>query len=482
MNYPFRMLALCAALTLGEACGFAVSRFASLWPLAAFAALLLGLAVAAFPVRGGGCLFVAALGFALALAAAASRAEVLAEAEGRSDGTPFVRVFRVEGAVRVLESAEGRRWASFASSAGSVRVRVVMPLEALSPPPAEGASWGGAGWLERCETDDPSRRRALWVKGSGTFARREAGAVRGAFAARLAGVRAELSRRMGIGLSEPRAADLNRAILLGERLRLEKDERDAFAAAGTIHIFAISGLHVMMVADTLVFLLALCAVPVRLSGLVVVPLLWLYVAMTGGNPSAVRAAAMASLRLLAPVWWRRPDGLVAWSLTYLAVYGADPMKLHDVGCALSFAVMLGLVFWSRFAREFIADRRLTALVVTLSAWAVGAPIVAHAFGRITPGGIFANLLLVPAADVSVKAGIVGIFASCVSVRLAAYVNNFAALVTETMSGLSRVVASVPGADLEVAPWSAGACIAWYLALALLLWLLRTLLLRRRRTL
>ena len=207
----------------------------------------------------------------------------------------------------------------------------------------------------------------------------------------------------------------------------------------------------------------------------------MYVAVTGFSPSAVRAAAMYTMSGLAPVFWRRPDGLVAWSVTFLAVYALDPMKLYDVGCALSFAVMLGIVFWGRFTADFVKSRALAAVVMSLAAWAVGTPIAAHAFGRVTPGGIMANLALIPAAGASVKAALAGVFASFLSERLAAHVNNLAALVTKAMAGLSRAVASVPGANVEVEPWSVSTCVAWYAALALLLFLLRSRLSRRRRT-
>ena len=181
---------------------------------------------------------------------------------------------------------------------------------------------------------------------------------------------------------------------------------------------------------------------------------------------------MASLFFAAPIFWRRPDALVSWSLTFLVVYGSDPMKLFDTGCALSFAVMLGLFFWGRFVAERVRGRFAASLVMTFAAWAVGTPIAAHAFGRVTPGGIAANLLLLPAAGVSVKAGIAGIVASFVSDRLAAHVNNFAALLAGTMADVSRLVAAIPGANFTVEPWPVSVCAAWYLALALLLWLLQ----------
>ena len=468
--HGFEWLALCASLAAGERCAFAVPVVSPLWPLAAFAVVV---ALAAWLASGSrlsrlAVAFVA--GFALALHSAQSRKEVLEEAHVLGRGRPFVREFRVEGGGRLAPSGGGVKWASFLSSAASVKVRVIFPLAQSSPAPQTGETWECAGWLEQTKGDDPSLRRRLWVKGKGTYARRVA---RGRSAALLGGLRSDLSRRMGIGL--PRncvAADLNRAILLGERTRLRKTDRDAFAAAGTIHVFAISGLHVMLVAHTFAFLLALAGWPFRFRGLVLVPALWAYVAMTGASPSAVRAASMASLYFAAPLFWRRPDSLVAWSATFLAVYGSDPMKLFDTGCALSFAVMLGLFFCGRFAAGRVRGRFAASLVMTFAAWAAGAPIAAHAFGRVTPGGIVANLALLPAAGVSVKAGMAGIAASLVSDRLAAHINSFAALVAGTMADLSRIVASIPGSDIPVEPWPISVCAAWYLALALLLWLLQ----------
>ena len=66
-------------------------------------------------------------------------------------------------------------------------------------------------------------------------------------------------------------------------------------------------------------------------------------------------------------------------------------------------------------------------------------------------------------------------------RLAAHVNNFAALVSDAMSSLSRITAQIPGANVEVEPWSAAECIAWYAALSLLLLFLRRVLARRKMT-
>lgn len=463
-------LIFCMAFGAGELIGFYGSRFAELGPLVGVMAILVALYGYGLKVRGWPWLFVFLLGVVLALSVSRLRREILLEACELNGVRPYTAVMTVEEPVTAN---------AFASSIGPIKVRVMIAPERLVRQPAVGERWVCTGWLERTKRDDPGRRRSFWVKGRGTSARCVCPVDARWRVAFLRTVRRDLSRRMGLGIPE-RVANLNRAILLGERTRMAAADKEAFVAAGTIHIFAISGLHVMTVAGILALVFLLAGVPYRVTGLAVLPLLWFYVVLIGATPSAVRAAVMASFQLAAPFFWRRRNGIVAWAITFFIVYGSDPMKCYDVGCALSFAVMLGIVLWATFAGPLVGHGFGARVAQSAVAWLVSVPIAAHVFGRLTPGGIGANLLLVPAAGVSVTAALLGVMVSFLSEGLAAYVNNFAALVTEAMSGLSYIVAALPGAQLDIEPWPFGMCLAWYCAGALGLWLLSRILDRRRR--
>lgn len=285
--------------------------------------------------------------------------------------------------------------------------------------------------------------------------------------------RRDFSRRAALGIeTDGEIVRLNRAILLGERANLPAHLRRTFVESGTIHVFAISGLHVMAVVRVLMIVLRVLWVPRRFVGTAAVPILWGYVALIGFPPSAVRAAVMASLTCLAPLVRRRPDGVVAWSLTFLGVYLVRPAMIADVGCGLSFAVMLAILVACDRLRDCPEGLKKT-LAVTVVAWAAGVPIAAHVFGRVTPGGILANLALIPAAGVTVYAGACGILASFVSEPLAAHLNALAALFTKAMVALSDGVSRLPGANVEVVNWSVLLCAEWYAALGLV-WLLHRL--------
>ena len=290
--------------------------------------------------------------------------------------------------------------------------------------------------------------------------------------------KADFSRRVGFGLDDDQeTVSLSRAILLGERRRLPYRTKRLFVESGTMHVFAISGLHVMAIAKVLTIGLGLFLIPVRFAGLLSIPLLWGYVMVIGGAPSAVRAAMMATITETAPVFWRRANGLRAWELTFLLVHVCDPLLIANVGNALSFVVMLAIVVVGDFAKSMPKWRQ--ALLVTLAAWAAGVPISAHVFGRVTPGGMVANLVLIATAKATVVAGALGVGVSYLSETVAAHVNNFTALGIKAMVLVSEAVSQLPGANFETTPWSVLTCVEWYAALALIGLLLRMI--SRRRT-
>lgn len=287
----------------------------------------------------------------------------------------------------------------------------------------------------------------------------------------------DLSRRVAIGLDHDReTAALNRAILLGDRKGMPKEIRRIFVDSGTIHLFAISGLHVMSFAGVISIMLRLMGLSFRIAGLVAVPILWGYVHVIGWPPSAVRAAMMVTLCRLAPSGWRKFDSLRAWEITFLAVHLWNPLMIANVGNVLSFVVMLSLVLFSAMTQGESGWRQ--ELRMTCAAWAAGVPISACVFGTFTPGGILANLMLLGSVKIAVVSGVAGVMASLVSETLASHLNNLCALLVRFMVMIAKIVSCLPGASVFVPRWSPMMCVGWYAALFLWLYLIR---LRRNRS-
>ena len=478
----WRFFFAACALLAGESAGFAVPALSSCWPLAAFLLMIAFLVAYGWSVRTALMPLLFLLGAVLAFRTEARLAALLADNAERME-THGQLALRVEGAVCRRPRREGGWYVDFPSHVGPLPLKVVLPVPDGAPAPAPGELWSANGWIARKEARAGRyARRTLWVRDAAGACRIEGtdGAEPVSAWVRLGDA---LARVLGAGLEwAPELADLNRAILLGRREGISPARRRTFADAGTIHVFAISGLHVMVVAWALGAALARIGVSRRGCGLLSLPPLWAYVFLTGAHPSAMRAALMATFHLLATAADRRPDALVSWSATVLAVYVLHPERVHDIGCTFSFAVMLGIVFWMRCSRNslscaasdgFLATQ-LRDLSFSAAAWAAGVPIAAHVFGRITPGGLLANYVVIRCAGPLVKFGAGSIAAGAFCLPLAAVLNNATAVFTWAMVFVSERVAALPFSSFDVAPWGVLQCTAWYAGCAIPLLVLHRL--------
>ena len=366
--------------------------------------------------------------------------------------------------------------------AGGCRVRVDWygPASLAGPRPPFPVPRAGEGWqIGGRLVEVPTRAAAPLL----VLARRERDAATRrapeldapAWRLALRDVRARGAEALARGVDPERlGAKIVRAMVLGFRTDVPPEVSEAFRASGTVHVFAISGLHVGVFAGVLAAALALLPVPRWWRPFAAVPALALYVLLTGARPSAVRAATMTAVVLCAPLAGRRADGLSALFAAGTAILAAAPSQILDPGFVFSFLCTGGILLaapWlkrlrkpppGRLGRARAKLRGMAA--VSLVAWLVSAPMTAMFFGRLSPAAIPCNLVVVPLAGVSVTAAVLSLAVSPVVPALSAPLNLAACLCAEAMAAASRAAASIPGAAWEVEPWGIGAVAAWYLAL------------------
>ena len=470
LSLPNRLLLAAGMLVAGEACGFALHVWTMLWPLIASMAGLVLLAAYGWGARGLLMPTVFFLGVVLAARSESDRIRILEETRFVSNPPPVT--VKVEAPVNRWRAKKHDGWTvDFQSHLGPVQTKVVMALPDGAAFPSVGETWTCSGRLS-CKGEEEERRAryTLWVLDpSKARLTKPAGT---SVSARYEALGTRMAEQVSIGLDwSPEIASLNRAILLGQRSGLSWARRKTFSAAGTIHVFAISGLHVMVIALVLNSVLSRLDVQVPLRGLITVPAVAAYVMLTGMRPSALRAATMLAIYMLAPVFGRRPNARTAWSITALGVYGYAPERLFDLGCALSFAVMFGIVLWVEWSRGFApiakpgsnVQKLLGCLGISFAAWVAGVPITAHAFGRFSVGGLVANVAVIYCAGWMVKCGVFGLAASFFCIPLAAIANNLSGLCTFAMTLVSEQVAKFPFVLVETPYWTAWHSVTWYAA-------------------
>jgi len=363
--------------------------------------------------------------------------------------------------------------------------------------PAYGERWAVAGTVIEAgfrSGPRPARAPAGKAVRAGFVRSRRLSAGQGWRAAELCyaarrSAAAQLAR--GIG-DRPEVAGLVRALLLGYRGELPRQARDVAVASGTLHIFAISGLHVGVIAGMIVFVLRTLGVPRVYWVLFIAPLLAAYTFATGMKASAVRACVMATIFWAAPFAGRRADSFSALALAAVAILAAAPAQLFDIGFVCSFVVVTGLIVlyprlhapWTRLLApdpfrvvpERAAARGLRRAAsyaaslwsLSVAAWVTSAPLTAYYFGRFVPGAIVSNLVVIPLAFLMVVAACLSLVLGPIAPWLGITFNNAnIALVAALMRSLAAVTA-IPGAHLRIAPPPAAAVWLWYAVLALVL--------------
>ncbi|HET6324699.1 MAG TPA: ComEC/Rec2 family competence protein, partial [Planctomycetaceae bacterium] len=158
-----------------------------------------------------------------------------------------------------------------------------------------------------------------------------------------AGLRAEGEALFARDLS-PRTGPVAAALLFGGRMQMDEEIRDAFIQSGLLHVLAISGMHVAILAILLwgIGRLAGLSVP-GTSVLTIVGVLG-YTILTDGNPPVIRATVMVCLYSAARFFWRRPPLANCLALSAVVILLWNPTDLFNTGTQLSFLAVLGIVW------------------------------------------------------------------------------------------------------------------------------------------
>lgn len=227
------------------------------------------------------------------------------------------------------------------------------------------------------------------------------------YAARMQAAVAERLSRLGLS---PAAYGTAAAMSIGYRGGLPAEVRDDYGTTGASHLLAVSGLHVGIVAmlvNLLLWLLPAFRYGHIVKNAAAITAIWLYTALTGLPPSAVRAAMMftgAQLALAASRTGNSANILLATATVMLLV---NPNYLYDISFQLSFTAVAGIFLFYRPLYGLVHSRikALNAFwaifMVGIAASLATAPLVSYYFGRIPLIGIVLNPLLILTANATV---------------------------------------------------------------------------------
>lgn len=195
-------------------------------------------------------------------------------------------------------------------------------------------------------------------------------------------------------LPEPHAGLLS-GILFGVKASLAPELKNALINSGTLHIVALSGMNISLLAG-LVSRTLLRFVSRRIVGLLTIIIIIGFVVLVGISPSVVRAAMMGCIALMSQVVGRQVWPIWSWLVAVVAMLIWQPGWLTDIGFLLSALATLGIIMFARadnyksfWLWQIIKDD----LRVTMAAQVFTIPLLFLVFQRLSLVSPLTNLLI-----------------------------------------------------------------------------------------
>ena len=218
-------------------------------------------------------------------------------------------------------------------------------------------------------------------------------------------------------------APLMCALLTGDKTALYQDTRLCISMqeAGLMHIVAVSGMHIAF----LVSFIRLLTGNGKPAAMVCIPVIVLFIAMTGGSPSVVRAGFMQIFLLFSAILRAESDDATSLCAVLALLLLCNPQSARSTSLQLSFAAIAGIMLFSGrifqalydWARKLFRIKRkgvlslllrflFSSLSSTLGALSISAPIIALTFENISLISPLTNLLTLSVISVCFSGGLI----------------------------------------------------------------------------
>ena len=287
--------------------------------------------------------------------------------------------------------------------------------------------------------------------------------------------RAWMQNALCRGLEDaPDVRDFISGIALGLRHQTPEDIEEPFQQTGTLHLFAVAGLHVGIVAGLLWMLAMVARLSRKWAAAIIIPSLFFYAAVTGLHVSSVRAAVMSSILFGGFVFERKVFVLNSLAAAAFFLLCWNTNELFSTGFQLSFSVVGAIILFADplfgilrrwgapdpfLPRSLLrGPKRLMhagfewlfrGVSVSLAAWIGSLPLILWYFYIVTPISVFANLVVVPIAFLILAIALLSLLSTPVLPWLAVIFNNANWLLAQLVLGIVQLFAQVPGGHFYV---------------------------------
>jgi len=265
-------------------------------------------------------------------------------------------------------------------------------------------------------------------------------------------------------------APLMKAILLGNRTEWFSDayKSGSFQRAGLSHVVAVSGMHLAYLVGLLNILLS----KGRLRTIIGIPVILLFVLVTGATPSVVRAGVMAIVFLISQSLDRQYAPWRAMLISLGVLFLFNPFAVLSTSAILSYSSVAGIFIFEKRLKIRVNHKWLRPLAemtgVALAANIFTFPLSAIFFGQVSLIFLPVNLLVLWAVAVTFISGIITMTLGCLWATLGSLFAHIPATFGRYIEFVALRLGNLPFASLSMDSVYAS---AWVVYITLTAWIL-----------
>ena len=218
---------------------------------------------------------------------------------------------------------------------------------------------------------------------------------------------------------DPAETGLLMGLLAGDKSSIPEVLRSDFQRSGLVHVLAISGFHVVLLAGMLMVFLKATGLPHKAVIFIAVALLAIYIPITGGSPAVRRAVMMFAIPLIGTLFGKPANTLTSLGVALILIILPEPHIIWNPGFQLSFAATAGIIIGTphnptKLLPDSLKQNKLWQKIqafaidptyVTLCATLATAPFLIYHFKTLSPFAWFGNIIVVPAISLGMQAGL-----------------------------------------------------------------------------
>lgn len=216
-------------------------------------------------------------------------------------------------------------------------------------------------------------------------------------------------------LTTSRELSVGNALILGYKNGIDEEVRTAYAHTGALHVLAVSGLHVGLVAwfvNILLGLIKSSTLTWRFTrSVILIGVVWSFALISGGSPSVLRAATMFTFLIIGLSINRTTNiyNSLAISASILLIW--NPYLLMNVSFQLSYLAITSIVYFHpKIFRSLVVKNSFLRSIWNLISLSLAAqigtlPISIYYFHSIPLFAWLSGVIVIPAATIILGSGL-----------------------------------------------------------------------------